>query len=141
MPCEIPEEIINAFAKEPVECLKSEDYIVIFDNEEEVLLADPNLEEIKKLDVRGVIITSKSKKYDFVVRFFAPKYGINEDPVTGSAYTQLMPYWSERLGSTKLHAKQVSSRGGELFCELQENRVKIAGKAVKYLEGKIEIQT
>ncbi len=141
LPCEIPEEIINAFAKEPVECLKSEDYIVVFDNEEEVLSADPNFEEIKKLDLRGVIITSKSKKYDFVVRFFAPKYGINEDPVTGSAYTQLMPYWSERLGSTKLHAKQVSSRGGELFCELQENRVKIAGKAVKYLEGKIEIQT
>ena len=85
MPCEIPEEIINAFAKEPVECLKSEDYIVIFDNEEEVLLADPNLEEIKKLDVRGVIITSKSKKYDFVVRFFAPKYAFSylftDDPL------------------------------------------------------------
>ena len=67
MPCEIPEEIINAFAKEPVECLKSEDYIVIFDNEEEVLLADPNLEEIKKLDVRGVIITSKRRKSGLLI--------------------------------------------------------------------------
>jgi PhzF family phenazine biosynthesis protein len=139
--CDIPEEIVKAFGIAPIECLRSKDYVVVFERELDVESANPDFGELKKLDLRGVIITSKSKKYDFVVRFFAPKYGINEDPVTGSAYTQLMPYWSERLGSTKLHAKQVSSRGGELFCELQENRVNIAGKAVKYLEGKIEIQT
>jgi len=139
--CDIPEEIVKAFGIAPIECLRSKDYVVVFERELDIESANPDFGELKKLDLRGVIITSKSKKYDFVVRFFAPKYGINEDPVTGSAYTQLMPYWSERLGSTKLHAKQVSSRGGELFCELQENRVNIAGKAVKYLEGKIEIQT
>ena len=76
---------------------------------------------------------------DFVSRFFASNYGIFEDPVTGSAFTQLAPYWSEKLGKTKLNAKQVSSRGGEVKCELLRDRVLIAGKAVKYLEGKIEI--
>ncbi len=137
--CEVPEEIIKAFGNTHIKCLKSEDFLVVFDNEEKVLSANPDFEELKKLDLRGVIITAKSKKYDFVVRFFAPKYGVNEDPVTGSAYTQLMPYWSKRLGAKRLHAKQVSSRGGELFCELQEGRVNIYGTAVKYLEGKIEI--
>jgi PhzF family phenazine biosynthesis protein len=140
-PCSIPEEIIQAFKNTPVECLKSEDYIVVFRNEEEVASAQPAFGALSKLDLRGVAITAKSNKYDFVARFFAPKYGINEDPVTGSAYTQLLPYWSNILGVTKLHAKQVSSRGGEVFCEAIGNRVYIAGKAVKYLVGEIEIKT
>jgi len=138
--CEVPEEILQAFGKKPVECLKAEDYLLVFENEEDVLSADPDFELLKKLDLRGVIITSRSEKFDFVVRFFAPKFGINEDPVTGSAYTQLMPYWSPKLESAMLHAKQVSPRGGEVFCENQEDRVTIAGTAVKYLEGKINIK-
>lgn len=137
--CETPESIIQAFNNKIVECLKSEDYIVVFKNEEEVSSVHPDFELLKQLDLRGVTITAKSEKYDFVARFFAPKYGINEDPVTGSAYTQLVPYWSKNLGISKFHVKQLSKRGGELFCELVGNRVKIAGKAVKYLIGEIEI--
>ena len=138
-PCEIPDEISSAFQSTPVECLKSEDYIIVFGSEEEIATAQPNLVELSKLDLRGIVITAKSSEYDFIARFFAPKYGINEDPVTGSAYTQLVPYWSNTLGATKLHAKQVSSRGGEIFCELVGNRVSIAGKAATYLVGEIEI--
>ncbi len=89
--------------------------------------------------MRGVIITAKSKQYDFVSRFFAPKHGIDEDPVTGSFHNQLILYWSQKLGKTKMTAKQVSRRGGELVCEMREDRVEISGKAVKYLEGRIEI--
>jgi len=141
IPCLTPDEIVQAFKNTPVECLKSEDYIVVFDNEDEVASAQPDFDALSKLDLRGVAITAKSNKYDFVVRFFAPKYGINEDPVTGSAYTQLIPYWSNTIGVNKLHAKQVSSRGGEVFCEFVGNRVSIAGKAVTYLAGEIEIKT
>lgn len=141
IPCKIPDEIISAFKCQPVECLKSEDYIVVFRDEDEVNSAQPDFGALSRLDLRGVAITSKSTKYDFVARFFAPKFGINEDPVTGSAYTQLVPYWSNILGITKLHAKQVSSRGGEVLCEVIGNRVNIAGKAVKYLAGEIEIKT
>ena len=100
-----------------------------------------NLGQLLKLDLRGVIITSKSTRYDFVSRFFAPKYGIPEDPVTGSAYTQLAPYWASKIGSNRFRAKQLSSRGGELICELVDDRVLIYGRAVKYLEGKINIET
>jgi predicted PhzF superfamily epimerase YddE/YHI9 len=136
----MPEEIVRAFKTKPVACLKSEDYIVVFNNEDDVASAEPDFSELSKLDLRGVCITAKSNKYDFVARFFGPKLGINEDPVTGSAYTQLVPYWSQILGVNKLHAKQLSKRGGELFCEMVGDRVQIAGSAVKYLVGEIEIK-
>jgi PhzF family phenazine biosynthesis protein len=141
VPCKMPDEIVRAFKAKPVECLKSEDYIVVLENEEDLLLAEPDLLELSKLDLRGVAITARSSKYDFVARFFGPKLGINEDPVTGSAYTQLVPYWAERLGVEKLHAKQLSKRGGELLCEVVADRVNIAGRAVRYLSGEIEIDT
>ncbi|KHE93920.1 MAG: PhzF family phenazine biosynthesis protein [Candidatus Scalindua rubra] len=137
--CNVPYEIVRAFDKIPIECLRSEDYIVVFETESDILSIKPDMVYIKRLDLRGVIITARSTQYDFVSRFFAPKYGIDEDPVTGSAHTQLIPYWARILGKTKMKAKQVSSRGGELVCELRNDRVLIAGKAVKYLEGKIEI--
>ncbi|MEN8220126.1 MAG: PhzF family phenazine biosynthesis protein [Pseudomonadota bacterium] len=137
--CDIPIEIEKAFAIKPVKCLKSEDFVVIFENEADILSIKPDQNMLKKLDLRGVIITARSKNYDFVARFFAPKYGINEDPVTGSAYTQLAPYWSKELGITKLRAKQLSSRGGELVCEIANNRVQISGKAVEYMRGEIKI--
>ena len=138
-PCEAPEAILHAFGIEPVACLKAEDYIVVFELEEDVLEAEPKLELLRELDGRGVVITSLSEHYDFVSRFFAPNYGIDEDPVTGSSFTQLAPYWSQRLGRSKLYAKQVSSRGGEVICELQGDRVAIAGTAVKFLQGEINI--
>jgi len=137
--CDVPDEIIKAFDKEPIECLRSEDYIVVFEAESDISSVKPDMDFLKKLDLRGVIITAESKQYDFVSRFFAPKHGIDEDPVTGSSHTQLTPYWARKLGKTKLTAKQVSLRGGELVCELQDKRVLISGKAVKFLEGRIEI--
>lgn len=116
--CDIPNEIKNAFSKKPIKCLQAEDYIAVFENEGDILSITPKQSILEKLDLRGVIITAQSKNYDFVARFFAPKYGINEDPVTGSAYTQLTPYGSKKLGIMKLRAKQLSVRGGELLCEI-----------------------
>ena len=87
----------------------------------------------------AVIVTARGKTADFVSRFFAPERGINEDPVTGSAHCTLIPYWSERLGKKQLHALQVSARGGELFCEDRGERVKIAGRAALFAEGKIYV--
>jgi predicted PhzF superfamily epimerase YddE/YHI9 len=141
VPCDIPDEIVAAFGKMPVECLKAEDFIVVFDREDDVKSANPDFGELRKLDLRGVIITAKSTRYDFISRFFAPKYGIPEDPVTGSAYTQLAPYWASKIGSKRFRVKQVSSRGGELTCQVAGDRVLISGKAVKYFEGKINIET
>ena len=138
IPCDVPDEIVKAFDKVPIECLRSEDYIAVFETESDILSIKPDIAYLKKLDLRGVIITAKSRQYDFISRFFAPKYGIDEDPVTGSAHTQLTPYWAQKLGKTKMKAKQVSSRGGELVCELCNDRVLISGKAVKFLEGKIQ---
>ena len=137
--CEIPAEIEKAFNHKPLECLRSEDLIVIFEREADVRNANPEMFQLTKLDLRGVAITARSRQYDFVARFFAPKYGIPEDPVTGSAYTQLAPYWADKLNKNKLYAKQVSLRGGEVFCEVRGDRVQIAGKAVLYMQGQIFI--
>ena len=112
----------------------------VFDNEDNVSNMTPNFDAVSKLDGQGLIISSSSNQYDFVSRYFCPKYGINEDPVTGSAHTTLIPYWSEKLNKISLEAKQVSERGGELFCENTENRVLIGGNAVLYMKGVSEIE-
>jgi len=137
--CDIPPGIIKAFNLVPIECLSSEDLIVVFERENEIKSAKPDLNQLMKLNWRGVVITAKSSRYDFIARFFAPKYGILEDPVTGSAYTQLAPYWASKIGPKRFRVKQESFRGGELNCEVVGDRVFISGKAIKYLEGKIEI--
>ena len=139
VPCNIEKQIEEAFGVKPVAVFASMDYIVVFENESDVLNANPKLALLKAFDLRGVCITAKSQKYDFVTRFFAPKYGIEEDPVTGSAFTQLISYWSQELEKESFYAKQLSSRGGEVWCELVYDRVKLSGKCVKYLEGEIEI--
>ncbi len=138
--CAIPENIINAFSIEPLECLKADDYIVVFKNEESILAAKPDLNALSQLDLRGVAITAQSEKYDFVSRFFAPNVGIDEDPVTGSSFTQLIPYWSKKLNKNNLIAKQVSKRGGEVQCAYFGERVQISGKAVKYMTATIDIK-
>ena len=89
------------------------------------------------MDVFGLIVTAPGKQVDFVSRFFGPAQGHSEDPVTGSAHCTLIPYWAKRLGKKKLHAQQVSARGGELWCEDRGERVTISGKAVRFLEGSI----
>ena len=138
-PCQTPQAILDAFSLAPVEVLQSVDYIVIFPDFTDLTKISVDLEALKKLDLRAVCITSKNDIYDFTARMFAPNYGINEDAVTGSAYTQLMPYWVEKLGKMRLKAKQVSARGGELTCEITDNRVFISGQAICYLQGSIDI--
>ncbi len=138
-PCAIPDEVVSAFGAEPVECLRSADLIVVYEDEDFVRSVQPDIGKLRAVDSRGIIITSASNKYDFVARFFGPRVGIDEDPVTGSAYTQLVPYWAEKTGSKRFRAKQVSERGGELFCELSGNRVLIGGQVAEFLRGEIEV--
>lgn len=116
------------------------DYIAIVDTEEEVRNLKPNLAEVVKLPGRGLIVTAKGNDADFVSRFFAPQAGINEDPVTGSAHTSLIPIWSEKLGKTKLSARQLSARGGKLLCEYRKDRCLIGGEAMLYMTGEINIE-
>jgi len=136
---EIPEGIIEAMGKEPKEVLLSRDLLLIYETEEDVLSLQPNYDLLKKINCFGYIATAKGNEADFVSRFFAPNEGINEDPVTGSSHSTLIPFWAERLGKTELHAFQVSKRKGELFCKLLGDRVEIAGNAALYLTGSIEI--
>ena len=139
IPCETPEELLKALNREPSEVLCSEDYFVVYPRESDVVGLAPAMEKLKKLSLRGVTVTARGNDADFVSRFFAPKFGIDEDPVTGSAHCALTPYWSKRLGKKKLHARQVSKRGGEIFCEDRGDRVIIAGRAVQYMAGTITI--
>tara|TARA_B100000315_G_scaffold33440_1_gene28134 strand:- start:212 stop:991 length:780 start_codon:yes stop_codon:yes gene_type:complete len=137
--CDVPDDLIKGLGKKPAEVLSSDDYLAVFDSESEVRNIKPDFERLKRLSFRGVIVTSRGKKADFVSRFFAPKLGINEDPVTGSAHCSLAPYWERRLKKSKLHALQISPRGGELYCEVLDERVLISGKAVKFMQGEIFI--
>ena len=137
--CDIPAGIIEAFGRAPEECLVNEDYIAVYDDEEFVRTVTPDFEKIKQLDQRAVMITAKSKEYDFVSRFFIPNHGIDEDPVTGSSFTKLTPYWAAALEKNDFIAKQVSKRGGIVQCQLEADRVKISGKAVLYMKGEIII--
>ncbi len=137
--CAIPKDLVAGLGVNPTECYRNEDYIAVFETEDEVLSITPNYSSLEQLDLRGVIATASSSTNEFVLRFFAPKFGIPEDPVTGSAQTQLMPYWSEKLGRPKLRSKQISSRGGKIVSELKGNRVYISGSAVMYMEGTIHV--
>jgi PhzF family phenazine biosynthesis protein len=138
-PCEPSSALLQALGRKPSEVLRSEDYFVVFPSEQDVRDLDPDMGWLKKVDLRAVIVTAKGKEVDFVSRFFAPKYGVNEDPVTGSAHCALIPFWSKRQGKKDLIAHQVSKRGGELFCKDRGDRVVIAGRAVPYMEGIINI--
>lgn len=133
--CTVPEGLTAGLGCEPAEVLLARDYLVVLDSEDRVRSLKPDLTRWMDLDCLGVIVTAPGRSVDFVSRFFAPKAGVDEDPVTGSAHCTLIPYWSNRLSKQSLHALQVSKRGGELFCEDLEKRVKISGHAVIYLEG------
>ena len=144
--CEMPDGLIEAIGKTPREVLKSRDYVMVYESEDDVRAIRPDFAAMLKipalkLPAHGVIVTAPGQDSDFVSRFFAPEVGVFEDPVTGSSHCTLIPYWAEKLGKTKLFARQVSARGGELFCELVGDRVKIGGNAVLYLKGEINIGT
>lgn len=136
---EIPGALARGLGKEPLELYRARDYMAVFNREEDVIAMRPDHSKLKDLDVLGIIVTAPGNECDFVSRFFAPAAGITEDPVTGSAHTMLIPYWSTRLDKKILHAIQISERRGELFCEMKHNRVAIGGYARTYLIGQIEI--
>lgn len=136
---EAPDCLSEALGVEPELILKSRDYMLVYKNEEIIRDIKPDMSLLKKVDSLGIIITAPGENVDFVSRFFAPGCGIAEDPVTGSAHCTLVPYWSNRLGKKELLAKQLSSRGGSLYCRDMDDRVEISGNAVLYLEGSIEI--
>jgi len=137
--CDRFDEAEQAFGRRPIACLKHEDYVLVFDDEEFVREVKVDVSKLKSWDLRGVMITASSNDYDFISRFFAPNYGIDEDPVTGSSYTKLIPYWANQLDKSKMFAKQVSPRGGEVHCELKGDRVRISGQCASYLVGTITI--
>jgi len=136
-PTEVHPDLARGLGSEPAQLLAAMDYFCVFDSEEQVRELKPDMQTLAGVDLRGVIATAPGRDCDFVSRFFAPAKGIPEDPVTGSAHTTLIPYWAKRLGKTKLFARQISRRGGELWCEDRGDRVGIAGGAVQYLEGRI----
>lgn len=115
----------------------SDKLIAVFDTAHAVEALSPGHEALKRLPGQGVIATARGSDCDFVSRYFVPKLGIPEDPVTGSAHCTLVPYWAEQSGKSEFFARQVSSRGGELWCRLDGDRVRIAGHCVLYLEGRI----
>ena len=116
----------------------TDDLLAILQNEHEIRGMKPDFNKIAELDCRGLIISAKGNEVDFVSRFFGPKCGINEDPVTGSAHTLMVPYWSGILNKDDFIAKQLSARGGHLECRLSGDRVLLGGDSYRYLEGTIE---
>jgi len=133
-------ELAESLGANPIKTIKGKtDYLLVFENEKIIRKMKPDFKSLAKIKSRGVIVTAKGDNVDFVSRFFGPQSGIDEDPVTGSAHTTLIPYWANVLQKTKLHAQQISPRGGDLFCELKGNRVLIGGKAKLFSVGKIFI--
>jgi PhzF family phenazine biosynthesis protein len=140
-PCAVPPELIQGLGVDPVEVLASEDFLVVLENEDAVRAITPDFNLLRKLPLRGVIVTAPGLvEYDFVSRFFGPKVGVDEDPVTGSAHCVLTPYWAGKLQKSEMIARQVSARGGILRCSLGDGRVALSGKCVKYLAGEIFIE-
>ena len=137
--CEAPKKLVDGLGAQPVEVWKGCDYYAIFDRAEDVAAIKPNFDLLSELGTRGTVASAPGNDCDFVSRFFAPAAGIPEDPVTGSTHCALIPYWSKRLGKRSLHARQISKRGGELFCEDRGERVGIGGHAVTYVEGKLRL--
>jgi PhzF family phenazine biosynthesis protein len=134
-----PAALLQGLGATPAHYAQAQANLAVFNTAAEVRALRPDFAALATLEQYGTIATAPGDGCDFVSRFFAPRVGVPEDPVTGSAHCVLTPYWAARLGKTKLHARQVSARGGELWCELAGDRVKIAGHAVLYLRGEILI--
>jgi len=141
-PCETPAGLLAALGLKTPRVTKSRDYLVVVDQAEQVRALSPDIAALAKLDIglSGVIVTAPGEgDVDYVCRFFAPAIGINEDPATGSIHCTLAPYWALRLGKNRLHAQQLSARGGHVRCSISGDRVKIAGRARLYLHGTVEV--
>jgi predicted PhzF superfamily epimerase YddE/YHI9 len=133
-----------ALGVEPAEVQAARDYLCVLADEAAVRALKPDMAALARLDKPGAIVTAAARstlggEVDFVSRFFAPAKGIPEDSATGSAHCTLAPYWAKRLGKTRLRARQISRRGGELECEVLGDRVRIAGRAARYMTGTIHV--
>lgn len=136
-PVAVTEELAAALGARPQVVYRARDYLCVFSSEAEVRSLQPDFTLLGRIETLGVIATAVGESCDFVSRFFAPRAGVPEDPVTGSAHCTLVPYWANRLGKVSLHARQVSDRGGELLCALSGDRVLMAGRCAAYLRGEI----
>jgi PhzF family phenazine biosynthesis protein len=138
-PAADPSALTSALGAQPLELYSGFQWLALFESEAAVRALAPNMAGLIQTGIHGVIATAPGTESDFVSRFFAPAAGVPEDPVTGSAHTRLTPFWVAKLRKNSLHARQVSARGGELWCTLRESRVHMAGHAALYLEGSIEV--
>ncbi len=138
-PCEPPPGLAEALGLAPRETHCARYVMAVLASEDQVRNLTPDMSRVAALEARALIVTAPGRDVDFVSRFFAPRLGVPEDPVTGSAHCILVPYWARRLNKTRLHALQLSPRGGELWCEMAGTRVILAGHGVPYLEGTIEV--
>lgn len=134
---DVDRNLVRAMGGQPIEILAARDYLLIYGSASEVRALAPDMEALAYIDRFAFIATAPGDDCDFVSRFFAPAKGVPEDPVTGSAHCTLIPYWAAKLGKTALQARQISKRGGELFCRLEGDRVEIAGNATLFLRGRI----
>ena len=138
--CAMSEPLVAALGQRPTALLAARDYLAVYDSADDIAALAPDFAALAALDRFAIIVTAPGTgDVDFVSRFFAPARGVDEDPVTGSAHCTLIPYWAERLGKTRLNARQLSRRGGTLSCALNGDRVTIAGRASPYLEGTITV--
>jgi len=136
---ETTEKIVDALGLEPLELHSERDLYVIMKTEQEVKAFTPDYDKLKNLhNWLGIVITAPGTDADFVSRYFCPELRL-EDPVTGSSHSSLIPMWQEKTGKSKFQAKQLSQRGGVLYCEAGKNEVKISGEAALYLKGSIAI--
>ena len=135
-----PEALLTGLdIADPLGVYKSRDYVVEVATEKEVLNLKIDMSLLNQVNTVGIIVTAPGKDCDFVSRFFAPNCGIAEDPVTGSAHSTLIPFWAEKLNKNTLHAKQLSKRGGELWCENMGDRVTMSGNCVFYMKAEINV--
>lgn len=141
---DLTESMPPAFLEEAVgipaqELYRDTDYLYVVESEEQVRSLEPDIRQLKQANVRGVIVTAPGDDFDFVSRFFAPAAGVDEDPVTGSTHTMLTPYWSNRLQKNELAGRQVSQRGGTVYCLDLGDRVELEGTAITFMQGEIEV--
>lgn len=134
-PCPAPPALAEILGAPPRALLGARDYLAVYDDERQIRALAPDFRRMKREIDRDVIVTAPGAEVDFVSRYFAPLYGVDEDPVTGSAHCIATPYWAQRLGRTRLRARQLSRRGGELQCELRGERVLLGGQAVLVVDG------
>ena len=141
-PTPVPAGLAEALGCDIAALLQSDDYVVVVDDPQVIAALTPDFAALAQFAVRGIAVTAPGREHDFVSRWFGPRVGVNEDPVTGSAHTSLATYWSARLGKTRLSAEQGGARKGQLHCQVQDNgRVIISGQAALYLRGTLYLPT